>query len=190
MCEKKFIPVILGIAVISIVSCSGNKFVTEIERFKGTEIVLPSDMRQVYMNRDTSAINLDNSSVKIVIHIDSLECSSCRIKSLSNYDEVIDFANMFDGGYIPVFIFSPHKDGEIEVMQDLRKALFEYPVFIDCNGSFVENNPTLPSDSRLHTFLIDKNGKVVLCGDPSYNSELWTLYKQIISQMIADGEVP
>lgn len=35
----------------------------------------------------------------------------------------------------------------------------------------------------INTFLMDKNKKIVLVGNPVYNAELWNLYKKAILQI-------
>lgn len=66
-----------------------------------------------------------------------------------------------------------------------------YPALIDENGLFPAANPHIPADSRFHTFLLDKNGKVILIGDPVNNPPLWELYKSTITTLIEnDGVMP
>jgi hypothetical protein len=74
-----------------------------------------------------------------------------------------------------------------EVLRTLEMVQFDYPVFIDEHGAFPAANPHIPADSRFHTFLLDKNGKVVVVGDPVNNPDLWELYKKTIAELIANG---
>jgi hypothetical protein len=52
---------------------------------------------------------------------------------------------------------------------------------------FVKFNPYIPTDPRLHTFLLDRDGKVVLVGDPANNHELWELYKTTITELVENN---
>jgi hypothetical protein len=53
--------------------------------------------------------------------------------------------------------------------------------------AFPRANPHIPTDERLHTFLLDRDGKVVLVGDPANNSELWELYKKTITELVENN---
>jgi hypothetical protein len=88
-----------------------------------------------------------------------------------------------------MFIFSPPMAKIDEVFQALRHSVLDFPVFIDEKQAFLKANPHIPADNRFHTFLIDKNGKVVLVGDPVNNPQLWELYKTTITTLIANGGV-
>ena len=73
----------------------------------------------------------------------------------------------------------------------LKVNQLDYPVFIDQYATFVHQNPNLPKNQQLHSFLLDKNNRVVLVGNPLYNPALWALYKRTIQEMIDnDGVLP
>jgi hypothetical protein len=74
-----------------------------------------------------------------------------------------------------------------EVIKTLRIAQFDYPLFLDERQAFPAANPHIPADNRFHTFLLDKNGKVVLVGDPVNNPPLWEFYKTTITTLIDNG---
>ncbi|MDR3093410.1 MAG: hypothetical protein LBU62_02055, partial [Bacteroidales bacterium] len=60
------------------------------------------------------------------------------------------------------------------------------PVYIDKESFFHKKNPNIPSDERMHTFLLDENNKVVLVGSPIRNEMLWELYKELIQSQIEE----
>ena len=60
-------------------------------------------------------------------------------------------------------------------------------VYVDDRQYFITNNPTIPEDAMFHTFLLDRENRIVLVGNPVHNEKLWELYKNTINQLIKDG---
>lgn len=170
-----------------LVSCGNRKLQRQMEVFTGSEITIPNGMRQMVGGRDSILMNPTDGSARLVIWIDPKECSSCRIGQMFRYNDVVDYRNEVGDGFVPVFVFSPPEDKIEEVMVKLKYGEFAYPVLLDEGHLFDTVNPHIPDDSRFHTFLLDKNGKVVLVGDPVYNPDLWKLYKKAIRQLIDNG---
>ncbi len=168
-------------------SCDKRNLQKQLERFSRSEVVIPAGMRQMMHGKDTILLNPAMDVAKLIIYTDSLDCSSCRITHLYEYEEILDYCDGIGDGLLPIFIFSPPQLKIKEVMQALEIAQFNYPVFIDSQSFFKASNDHLPQDNRFHTFLLDKNSNVVLAGDPIYNLPLWELYKQTISQLIKNG---
>jgi hypothetical protein len=107
------------------------------------------------------------------------------------YSEVLSFHEEAGEGFLSIFLFSPTRAKIGETLMALDVSQFNYPVFIDESGLFPKANPHIPADNRFHTFLLDKNGKVVLVGDPVNNPALWELYKTTITTLIEnDGVMP
>jgi len=103
------------------------------------------------------------------------------------YMEVIDYRKEVGEAFTPVFVFSPPRAKVDEVLRTIEATQFDYPAFIDEKQAFATDNPHIPDDRRFHTFLLDKNGKVVLVGDPVNNPGLWELYKTTITLLIENG---
>ena len=58
-----------------------------------------------------------------------------------------------------------------------------YPIVIDSTFAFIEANPDFPTDKRLHTFLLDADGRVIVIGSPKYDDRIWNMYKQVLEQL-------
>ena len=145
--------------------------------------------RQIFLGRDTVAFDFSHCMAKLVIYTDSMSCSSCQIDRMYEYEEMIDFRSETGEKYLPVFIFSPRKGQGDNIRYTLSITRFRYPVLLDEAGGFPRLNPHIPSDNRCHAFLLDKNGKVILVGNPSRNPALWELYKKTIHDLIRNGGV-
>ena len=180
------IQVCLSLA-LGLVSCVDRKAKRDIDKFLAKEIVVPAGMRQMVKGRDSVVIDHTAADARLIVWIDSLVCSSCRLDRMFEYDYMIDYRDETGDGFTPVFIFSPSAGMLGDVMQTVKYSQHDYPVFIDENGAFPAANPHIPADNRLHTFLLDRNGKVVLVGTPANNPQLWELYKTTIKELIKKG---
>ena len=83
------------------------------------------------------------------------------------------------------FIDGHHADNHLKNYEEFETYLeinkFSYPIFYDYKGECNKQNK-LPQHVFYQTFLLDENNKVLLIGKPTPGSNLWNLYKKIISQ--------
>lgn len=174
------------------VSCKNYKLEKKLKKFIQHEIVVPNNLRQIAGEGDEpEIIDTESVSARLIVYVDSLECSSCKVGHMYEYNEITDYRNVAGEQYLPMFIFSPPGRAVKELLYRIRSSHFEYPVFLDESGAFPKANPHVLADSRFHTFLLDKNGRIILVGDPVRNQPLWELYKTTIKQLIDnEGVLP
>ena len=170
------------VSVFMLISCQNHSNLqASMEEFVGKELFLPEDLR-------LCADSVDNSEIhnKLIVWFDSTECGSCRMNRLYewNDDPVVHYAQGLKGKFDVILIFSPKKQDARSLKFTLEGYDVSFPVIIDENGDFLRLNPHLPEDKRLHSFLLDKDNKVVLVGNPLGNEKLWELYKDQIRQLI------
>lgn len=176
----------LGLLVLS--SCKSQKLYRQLEEFSRKQIVIPEGIPYI----DSSGkCTLDYKSCPtlMVVYIDSIQCATCRMKSMFEYDEIINFSKDSISGFIPVFIFSPSKSHIAEVRRTLEILELNYPSLLDEAGLFSKANPHIPIDNRFHTFLLDRDRNVIIVGDPSRNPILWELYKTTIIELISNDGI-
>jgi len=58
----------------------------------------------------------------------------------------------------------------------------EFNIFLDVDHRFVMQNDFLMLDSKYDVFLIDKDNKVVLRGNPTLGDAMLHLYEEILSK--------
>jgi hypothetical protein len=61
-----------------------------------------------------------------------------------------------------------------------KQANFTYPLFLDMNNSINRLNH-FPQQQSYQCFLLDKDNKVLMIGNPVLNPKIWDLYKEQIS---------
>ncbi|MDR1339325.1 MAG: hypothetical protein LBK58_04660 [Prevotellaceae bacterium] len=78
-----------------------------------------------------------------------------------------------------VFFFQPKKKDEKELAFIFRQNGFRHPVFVDKENEIGKLN-SFPSKPEYQCFLLDRDNKVIIVGNPSLNPGIWTLFKKTI----------
>ena len=154
-----------------------NNIVSLLKEWDQKEILFPKEMYFTTMLRDTTYYNLQ-SEYKILAYVDSIGCTSCKLQ-LSAWSMLINEIDSLYAGRVKfIFAFSPNRIKDI--YHAILTANFTYPVYVDKQDSIAKLN-RFPLESNLHTFLLDKNNRVIAVGNPVYNPKIKKLYFNIIS---------
>lgn len=171
MAIRIFSLVILSIMVMSCHSNEAKKIVLSMID-KNVDFNC-SDLSLKYEGRDTIITNYLSGN-KLLILIDSIGCSSCKLKNLNNWMPYIDTLKKYN--ITPVFIISTTNNKSEDVDISLKVIDFSYPIYVSYNSEFLKKNQFIPANPLFHVFLLDSNNNVVVVGDPMWNSEIWQLY--------------
>ena len=153
-----------------------NNIVSLLKEWEQKEILFPKEMYFTTMLRDTTYYNLQ-SEYKILAYVDSIGCTSCKLQ-LSAWSMLINEIDSLYAGRVKfIFAFSPNRIKDI--YHAILTANFTYPVYVDKQDSIAKLN-RFPLESNLHTFLLDKDNKVLAIGNPIHNPKVKELYLKII----------
>lgn len=151
-----------------------------IAEWKGREIKFPSDAVFTIDGVDTIDYRFNNARYKIVAFADSSGCTSCDLK-LSAWIELYRKLESSNLGDIPIVLYVHPKDPK-EILYNLSEVGYHHPICIDVNNSFNKLNH-LPEQSTYQSFLLDKDNKILLIGNPIHNPKLKELF---ISEMTGE----
>ena len=179
------IAIIIALITICFSSCKKNnqkddavKVVTE---WTGKEIKFPKGLPCASMGTDTTCIDLYSDNYKILLYVDSLGCTDCRLK-LPEWKKIIkESDSVFSTPPEFIFFFQPKQKDEKELQFIFKSNAFRHPVFVDKENKIDKLN-NFPSKLEYQCFLLDKDNKVIMIGNPSLNSGIWTLYKKLITE--------
>lgn len=166
---------------ISSISCKKDDKKAEAEKivaeWMGKKIVLPPDIRCTYIGRDT--ICPDNSTpYKVLVYTDSTGCTSCKLQ-LYKWNTMIKEAEAQMPGQVSfLFYFQPKDEKELKFL--LKRDDFKQVVYIDKKSKLYAANK-FSDNTSYQCFLLDKDNKVILIGNPTLNPKMWDLYKQTIT---------
>jgi len=175
--------------VLLFCSCTQQRFVKSVKQFVGQQISMSVDWDAYWKGKDTLLPDFTKAPIKLVVWYDSHDCTSCEANHMYSWGNIANYADSIAQWFNIIFLFTPKKEDRHELNMALKREQFDYPVFIDSNGSFSKQNPILPKNRQLRSFLLDKNNRVVMVGNPLHNPKLWMLYKNTIQKMIDNGGV-
>ena len=166
------------IIIILLFSCNTRekKINDIVKTWSGKEITLPPYLDTDSTNQDSTWFLLTRKNFKILMVVDSNECTECRLK-LFNWKLFIQEMDSIHSNVSFLFIIYPQNHNFITALKEKNK--FQYPIFYDYKRQTMKMNE-FPQDPLFKTFLLDKDNKVLIIGDPSNNPSLWELYKQTI----------
>ena len=150
-----------------------------VKEWIGKEIKFPKDISCTSMGKDTTCVDLYSDNYKILLYVDSHDCTSCRL-NLAGWKKIINESDTaFSKPPEFIFFFQPKQKDEEALQHIFRSNVFRHPVFIDKENEIDKLNK-LPTKPEFQCFLLDKDNKVIMVGDPSTNQGIWTLYKKVI----------
>ncbi|MDR1582347.1 MAG: DUF1573 domain-containing protein [Prevotellaceae bacterium] len=176
--------IILILSVVVLFACKENRKRTEAEltvkEWTGKTIQFPEDVQCNILGKDTVynlCSALFQSEYKVLLYVDSAGCSSCRLKLMQWKQLIEESDSLFRDKLGFLFYFQPKNKKEMEFL--FRRDDFDYPVFIDINKTINLRNH-FPEKPEYQCFLLDKNNKVLMVGNPVLNPKIWELYKQTV----------
>lgn len=154
-----------------------------------------TEMRKMYQHqisfKDISdSLNI-SQQIKIIVYYDSTHCAICQLKQIHNWNKYIEYLNALTPDVSVYFIISPSNEQIKNTTLNIQHLkLTPYNIILDSTNTFKKINPVIPlNNSSLHTFLLDKNNRIVLIGNPLNGDAMWELFKSTLENMLAhDGE--
>ena len=161
-----------------LLSCKQSILKEELGTFHGAHIELMLDSMQTgFPKNDMTSIK--QSQYIYVSYIDSITCTSCALSHLSDWHALTE--NISQSSFTNIFIIAPSKNEKEKVIENISKNLIDgNRIYIDTSMVFERHNPNLPKTQLAHTFLIDKDRKVILIGDPLKNIRVEEIFNNII----------
>ena len=175
---KKLLYISLLLSLLT--ACKENnkeKFALLVQEWQGKEIVFPQDMAFTRFVTEPVDYRIPDAEYKVLVYVDSVGCTSCKLQ-LPKWQELIAHVDSATNGNVPfIFVFQSKDDRELRYI--LKCDNFDRPVCIDRNNRFNSSN-RFPQDITFQTFLLDKDNKVKVIGNPVHNLAVRDLYlKQI-----------
>ena len=99
------------------------------------------------------------------------------------WNDFVKLERKYDGHFCVVFIVqASHKNSVEAIISALNHYEVEYPMYVDSASTFSEMNPHIPSEDMYHVFLLDEKDRVVLVGNPLFNSKIENKLLQILEK--------
>ena len=172
----------LLLVLILLLLCSCKKTDSEqishlVKEWSGKEILFSPKLRFSLLGKETKSLLQDKWDYAIVSYTDSISCMSCELQLNSWKDLIKTKDSLFHKNV--VFLFFIHPYNRASLIELLEQYNFDYPICIDDGNVFSKLN-NLSSNKVSHTFLLNRNGKIVAIGNPVLNPKVKKLYGDII----------
>lgn len=174
----KYVITLLIIIFFSCSNSSKEQITTVIKKWENKEILFPKNIIFTKYGKDTINYSYLNSKYKILIYIDSIGCTSCKLQLTKWKDFIIETDSVTKNTLSFNFFFHPKNNKEIYYL--LKREDFQTPICIDSQDSLNKLNH-FPNKMMFQTFLLDKNNKVIAIGNPIHNPKVKELYLKIIT---------
>lgn len=167
---------ILIICVLS-VSCASDKLSDDVEKLCSMPIVFDDSIFFMCNKSDNTS---SNSLLKCIVYIDSSECAPCRINGLYEWSEYTKFSRSTNGIFEVIFVIVPKAKDYDSIVTLLKTNKYDSKIYIDSKCDFERLNPMLPDNKKLHTFIIDSVGNILMVGSPLGNKKLEKIFYKTI----------
>jgi hypothetical protein len=163
-----------------LISCKSNEvkdIAKQYTAFIETPISIPQQLVFESLGSGIKRADMD-SKYKIIVYHSENGCTDCNMRLLLRWQ-----------AYIPtlpkdVSVYLIFRDYDYQSIKQ-RVAMYNdinHPYFVDMDGHFESENPSLPGNPLFHTFLL-KDNKVYLIGSPVDNERVRFLYDKALGML-------
>lgn len=173
--------VALSVLLSYMISCDSNPKIREgLEGMQSSKVQLFQDS-MLCINGNSIIKEQEHKQLKLVVFVDSSECSSCALDRLGEWLPYLQSHNGLNDFLFLVILESKKLDIEY-AKEQLEIASVHTPVYIDTLSIFRKHNPQIPDNKLFHTFLLDESDKVLLVGNPLRNEQIDKLLRKIVKE--------
>lgn len=187
---RRYLYLITFCYLLVFLGCESKQTVQKVLRKSyGKQINLKLPMQYVFEDTTLDATSQPElPPIKVVVYIGGQLCAPCFRNYLSTTSEFIDKFSSDSVQYICVMY--PRPIEEIQEAMDSLK-LPQTVVLYDKGDQYLKKNSLEKYTDMFRAFLLDKNNRVVLVGDPLRSTDLRKIYTEKIREMIDNGgELP
>lgn len=129
-----------------------------------------------------SFLHVVNNKPKIVSIIDG-NCSACIINFLNGFDLLVGSLLPDDSNVELVFILNVSPSDSSYFMRNMHPEInTRGKILWDNNFNFERENKLFTPDQSLRTFMVDKDNRIIIYGNPLMEPKLLATYKEKIEQ--------
>ena len=167
----------LGVLIVMTTSCKKAVLRSQLKDLMASTIVLPEKISCVDNGEVFPMPDSLRDMAKLIVYIDSSDCSTCRISHLGKYHKIFQMSKE-TGMFEVVLLFANIDLSGMPVERYVSDSEVGCPVYFDLENKFLELNPSVAADSRLHSFLVDSAGTPLFVGDPIVSREMLRIFTE------------
>ena len=156
-----------------------NEILQIVQEWQGKEILFPDNIIFTIHGIDTVTYEISSSPHKIVVYIDAVGCMSCRFH-FDRWNKLIAEIDSLTNATVPVLFFFHAVANPRTITRHLQMDSLNIPVVFDMQDELNRLNQ-FPTHQQFQTFLLDENNRVMLIGNPIYNSYIREMFLSTIT---------
>ena len=151
----------------------------ETKEFINTKVVFPSQglCKGYYSMYTDTTVKYEYELVKFIT---SEACTSCKLNAIVNEEKYAKDHKINNLGM--TYVISTSSDNYSNLLSLLYSERTEACVYIDTCNAFISTNPQIPNNEMFHTFVINREGKVLMVGSPFQNKKMEALFEKVIAK--------
>jgi hypothetical protein len=164
---------ISGLFLFFLLSCrSVSETEKEMKQFLGSKVDLPDELVQ-----RLSAKN----DYYLIIYLETEDCIPCSLNNITLLDHYKDDFEKFNTG---IALIIKENDDKEQIRDMFVEMKIKYPLFFDKDDYLLKNNPIISTNPLCHTFIIDRDMKVIWIGSPIANAKSIERYRELMFHII------
>ncbi len=173
--------ILSAFCLLAIVStgCKNIKWMWQLRELMNSSVTLPKNVSCIYDGCVSSMPDSLLEKKRVIVFVDSTECSKCRISQFVRYSDLFRLSTE-TRTFAPILLLSTSKTGQQEIIEHLLQIELPFPVYLDIDHTFAHDNPRLMVDRRFHSVVTDENGSVLMVGDLAQSEGLMDYFSQNI----------
>ena len=164
--------------LICLTSCR-NDFDDSIRQFSSMKIVLPYDRMERIICSPFADTITDNKALRLVNFIDTMQCHSCEMNRLIEYER-LNIARPELKRLEFVYVINTSSQNFQKAKKLLQSLRIGGSVYLDTCNVFRHVNPNFPDNKMFHSFVLNRDGKIILVGNPFQNDKMHELLMKIV----------
>lgn len=180
--RRIFFIIILFFSIICLTGCKKARLRADLMELMQSTVVLPDKVSCIFNGEIHPMPDSVRTAPKLIVYVDSSECTTCRIAHISQYDQVFRISEDKGSFEVILLLYNINLSG-IPLTRYLSDLEIGYPVYVDEENLFRSLNPVVPDDRRLHTFLVETSGTPLCVGDPSASEQMLDVFLRALDQL-------
>lgn len=165
----------LCLLAVSFTGCKKARLRAQLKELMGSTIVLPEKISCVYNGEVFPMPDSLRSKAKLIVYIDSSDCTGCRLSKLPQYATFAESLRSWNTSFF--VLMSPQKGKKEDTIELILSYDYPFPVFLDDNRVYLDINLQYTDmPSSLYTVLVDEDCRPVLIGDPLSSDAMYKLF--------------
>ena len=177
---------LLLIFLLFFISCEeGGK--SSLELFSGSHVRIPTNQMDLRFCSAYPDTLVHDAQLRLFTYLDTTECQTCQFPMLIDIEKRVR-EGVYANKLKVIHIFRIQPENKELLYKVLCHNNIRGTVYLDTCGIVEKENPLLKDNKLSHMFMINKDNRVVLIGNPFCNAFMRKQMRQVVKDEICKTE--